>query len=182
MSNSIEPLDVRSWPDTTGTPYAHSARSPPDSGAATTDPAGPPPHHQRVPRPQLLQHPIQLRPPVQRRRRMLSPPLPTAGNRQLVNLQVRVCSVVGLRPPPSPAGAPCPNRAVNPDTPALWCVGSGHQLRDTAVSRSTLTSRPHQIEQPREPGPAHTRAGPAFVPLPLGAQHDRVKGHPGESH
>jgi len=30
-------------------------------------------------------------------------------------------------------------------------VGSGHQLRDTAGPCSTLTSRPHQVDRPREP-------------------------------
>jgi len=40
-------------------------------------------------------------------------------------------------------------------------IGSGHQLRHAPDPRSTLTSWPHQIDRPREPGPAHKRAVPA---------------------
>jgi len=163
-------------------PHAHSARSPPDSGAATTDPAGPPPHHQRVPRRNCSSTPSNCGRRSNAADACSVHPFQQPGAVSSSTCRSGFCSVVGLRPPRSPAGAPCPNRAAHPVTPAFWCVGSGHELRDTAVSRSTLTSRPHQIERPREPGPAHTRAGPAFVPLPLGAQHDRVKGHPGESH
>ncbi len=53
-----------------------------------------PAHHQGVPRPQLLQHRIQLRPPVKHPpRRMISSHAPAARRSHLVDLQVRVLLV-----------------------------------------------------------------------------------------
>jgi len=48
------------------------------------------PHHRRVPRPQLLQGRIELRPPIKRPRRPVGPDLPSPRRGQLVDVQVRV--------------------------------------------------------------------------------------------
>jgi len=53
----------------------------------------------------------------------------------------------------SPAGVPR-----TPNTTCSRYVGSGHPLRDKAGPCSTRTSRPHQVDRPREPGPVHKRA------------------------
>ena len=80
----------------------------------------------------------------------------SSGRGQLVDLQGRV--LLGRRHPArNSAGAPCLNRAAN----LLHALFAVRRFRTpvtyTSPPRSTLTSRPHQVDRPREPEPAHKR-------------------------
>jgi len=66
------------------------------------------------------------------------------------------CSSV--TPARSPATAPCPNRTANLLYDLLTVRRFRTPVAHTAPCRSTLASRPHQVDRPREPGPAHKRA------------------------
>jgi len=118
-----------------------------------------PPHHQGVPRPQLPQHRLQLRPPVQHPRRMIGPDLPAAGSGQLVDLQVRV--LLGRRDPRVAQrvrhAQPVPQ---TPFTTDSRYVGSGQLLRTRPLPDSTLTSGPPpQVDRRHEPdGPTNKRS------------------------
>ena len=81
----------------------------------------------------------------------------SSGRGQLVDLPGRV--LLGRRDPArNSAGAPCLNRAAN----LLHALFAVRRFRTpvtyTSPPRSTLTSRPHQVDRPREPEPAHKRA------------------------
>jgi len=81
----------------------------------------------------------------------------SSGRGQLVDLQGRV--LLGRRDPArDSAGAPCLNRAAN----LLHALFAVRKFRTpvtyTSPPRSTLTSRPHQVDRPCEPEPAHKRA------------------------
>jgi hypothetical protein len=98
-----------------------------------------PPHHQGVPRPQLLEDLIELRAPVQRPGRVVGPHPPTTRGGELVDLQVRV--LLARR---DPRVAQQVWHAAERSGNGLRAAGrhtvSVHQLRYTDDPTTTLTS------------------------------------------